>query len=115
MKSLGVCAVLVVIATMFILSTTETSANQGRGDVVVYVTSQNLFYDSVVNGPLPPKGKFQLLEMEGPTGLQTEFGPGDAGYLGGRWWVDVNGNGMMDAGDDYFSCPLVGPGCEVPL
>ena len=51
---------------------------------VVYVTSQGLYYDAfVVKDPLPMKGKFQLLSADG----QTEFGPGQPGYLGGRWWV----------------------------
>src|SRR5690349_4898496 len=49
---------------------------------VVYVTSQGLYYDTfVVTDPLPMKGPFQLL-----TNGQTEFGPGQPGYLGGRWW-----------------------------
>jgi len=84
----------------------------GRGSgPIVYVTSQNLFYDSiVVTDELPMHGRFQKLEMAGPSGLQTEFGPGDPGHLGGRWWVDVNGDGEMDAGDKYFLCPLLGPG-----
>lgn len=81
-----------------------------RGDVVVFVTSQGLYYDSVVNGPLPPNGPFQLLEM-GPNGLQTEFGPGDPGYIGGRWELDSDGDGEIDM---RFSCPLLPPGRENP-
>lgn len=98
------CASLAILAA-------PTSA-QGRGDgPIIYVTSQDLFYDSIVTAdPLPPKGRFQQLEMGGPSGLQTEYGPGDPGYIGGRWWVDANGNGEMDGGDSYFSCPLLGPG-----
>jgi hypothetical protein len=42
---------------------------------------------------------------------QTKFGPGD---LGRRWWVDQNGNGVQDAGDRFFLCPLLGPGRETP-
>jgi hypothetical protein len=73
---------------------------------VVYVTSQGLYYDTfVVKDPLPMQGKFQLLENG-----QTEFGPGQAGYLGGRWWVDTNGNGAQDAADHFFLCPLLPPG-----
>ncbi|MHC4948716.1 MAG: hypothetical protein ACYTG1_10695 [Planctomycetota bacterium] len=89
---------------------------EGRGDgPVVYVTGQDLFYDSIVVADLPPHGPFQLLEMGGPSGLLTEFGPGDPGYVGGRWWVDVNGNGEMDADtDDFFLCPLLPPGREEP-
>ena len=102
---------------------TEASAKRGgqggRGDgPVIYVTGQGLYYDSIVAAdPLPAKGPFQKLEM-GPSGLQTEFGPGDRGYVGGRWWLDANGNGVMDPpgedGDHYFSCPLLGPGRESP-
>lgn len=55
------------------------------------------------------EGPFQKLEM-GANGLETEFGPGDPGYVGGRWWVDVNGDEKMDVGDKFFSCPLLGPG-----
>jgi len=88
-----------------------------RGDLVIYVTSQELYYDSILAAPmLPPHGPFQLLEpTAGPGGIpQTEFGPGDRGYVGGRWWVDVNGNTEMDEEDAYFSCPLLGPGRETP-
>jgi len=90
----------------------------GRGTgPIIYVTSQGLFYDSIVKTSLPRKGPFQLLEVgvgPSPNQLQTEFGPGDPGYVGGRWWVDVNGNGEMDEEDIYFSCPLLGLGRESP-
>ena len=77
---------------------------------VVYVTSQGLYYDTfVTNDPLPMQGPFQLLENG-----QTEFGPGDPGYLGGRWWEDLNGNGIQDEGDHFFHCPLLGPGRPTP-
>ena len=54
----------------------------------------------------------QELVPGGPTGIQTEFGPGDQGYVGGRWWMDTNGNGEMDAEDAFFLCPLLGPGFD---
>ena len=83
---------------------------------VIYVTSQGLYYDSIVGPNLPQEGPFQRLfppyanpDWEGDT-LSTEFGPGDRGHVGGRWWVDANGNDKMDEGDAYFSCPLLGPG-----
>lgn len=77
---------------------------------VVYVTSQGLYYDTfVVKDPLPMEGRFQLL-VNG----QTEFGPGQPGYLGGRWWEDLNGNGMQDAEDHFFLCPLLPPGRPTP-
>jgi hypothetical protein len=86
---------------------------EGRVRVVVYVTSQGKFYDSIVGPSLPPNGPFQLLEM-GPMGLQTEFGPGDPGYVGGRWWIDATEDGEMNEGDVFFSCPLLGPGRDTP-
>ena len=77
---------------------------------VVYVTSQGLYYDTfVVQDPLAMEGSFQLL-----TNGQTEFGPGQAGYLGGRWWEDLNGNGVQDPADHYFLCPLLPPGRSTP-
>ena len=108
-KLLVVLAVLIVAA----VATIPVSARRGDGPVI-YVTSQGLYYDSILAADqLPAKGPFQKLEM-GPNGLQTEFGPGDHGYVGGRWWMDSNGNGEMDDGDGYFSCPLLGPGREDP-
>jgi len=77
---------------------------------VIFVTSQELYYDTfVVKDPLPMKGRFQLL-TEG----ETEFGPGQPGYLGGRWWEDLNGDGIQDPADHYFLCPLLPPGRETP-
>ncbi|MGE5123417.1 MAG: hypothetical protein ACM3H7_02800 [Acidobacteriaceae bacterium] len=87
-------------------------AKGGRaGDIgVVYVSSQGLYYDTFVSADtLPMEGRFQKLE----NGV-TEFGPGDPGYLGGRWWVDMNGNGIQDAGDAFLLCPLLGPGRTSP-
>jgi hypothetical protein len=76
----------------------------------VFVTSQGLYYDTfVVKDPLPMEGPFQLL-----TNGETEFGPGQPGYLGGRWWEDLNGNGIQDEGDHFFLCPLLPPGSPTP-
>jgi hypothetical protein len=72
---------------------------------VVYVASQGLCYGSVVApNSLPNEGPFQLLvssEVCGAGTFMTEFGPGDPGYVGGRW-VTTTGT--------RFSCPLIGPG-----
>lgn len=77
---------------------------------VVFVTSQGLYYDTfVVKDPLPMHGPFQLLESG-----QTEFGPGQPGYLGGRWWEDLNEDGVQDPDDHYFLCPLLPPGRTTP-
>lgn len=54
-------------------------------------------------------GRFQRLE----NGV-TEFGPGDQGYVGGRWWIDNNGNNEMDAEDTFLLFPLLGPGRTEP-
>jgi hypothetical protein len=94
----------------------RTKGRGAPGIPVIYVTSQDLYYDTILLGELPNNGtmNFQLLEMTGPTGVQTEFGPTDTGYYGGRWWVDVNGDGYMDDADFYFLCPLLGPGRTEP-
>ena len=75
----------------------------------VYVTSQGLYYDTFVSAQkLPMHGPFQKLD----NGV-TEFGPGDRGYVGGRWWID-DGNGIMDEYDTFLLCPLLGPGRTTP-
>jgi hypothetical protein len=124
-KRLGVLtAVILVLAGFALLAFPDAASAKrggegGRGDgPVIFVTGQGLYYDSIVTAdPLPFKGRFQKLEI-GSYGLQTEFGPGDPGYVGGRWWLDLNGNGVMDPpgadGDKYFSCPLLGPSRETP-
>jgi hypothetical protein len=107
-KPLALLAGLVVALA---IATTSLAAGGGRGDAgVIFVTSQGLYYDTfVVVDPLPMHGKFQLL-VNGT----TEFGPGDPGYLGGRWWEDLNANGVQDDGDHFFLCPLLPPGRETP-
>ena len=77
---------------------------------VVFVTSQGLYYDTFVAAdPLPMQGRFQLIANG-----QTQYGPGQPGYLGGRWWEDLNGNGIQDTGDHFFLCPLLPPGRTTP-
>lgn len=75
---------------------------------VIYVTSQDLYFDTFAPTTLPPNGMFQLLYV-GPNGPTTDAGPGDVGYLGGRWKMS---DGM--GGYKYFLCPLMGPGREMP-
>lgn len=77
--------------------------------VVVYVESQGLCYDSIVTAQdLPAVGPFQALEADPlnrcGSGLKTAFGPGDPGYVGGRWVMNT------PEGPVYFLCPLLGPG-----
>lgn len=117
MKKLRLAGLVVMMVGAALASThvlaKERTNGRGTGPVV-YVESQGLFYDSIVLADLPQKGRFQQLKPGvGPSGLATEFGPGDVGYLGGRWWIDVNDNGYQDADDAFFLCPLLGPGRSV--
>jgi hypothetical protein len=104
---------LACLAAMLVVAVATAGATPGGragSDGVVYVTSQGLYYDTfVTNDPLPMNGEFQLL-VSGT----TEFGPGDPGYLGGRWWEDLNANGVQDEADHFFHCPLLGPGWPTP-
>lgn len=113
MKKLILVAVVFTAATLIPVMAIQA---KGRGDgPTIYVTGQGLFYDSIVAAAkVPPKGPFQQLIPGGPSGLMTEFGPGDKGHVGGRWWLDANENGEMDEGDKYFVCPLLGPGRTEP-
>ena len=114
MKNLKVLSTAIVMGSAILMSTATTAGERttGRGTgPVIYVTSQGLYFDSIVLTDLPMKGDFQEL-VPTTTGLTTEFGPGTVGHLGGRWWVDVNADGEMDKGDHYFLCPLLGPGRE---
>lgn len=109
-----ICTAAVVSAALLMNTSAfakERETGRGNGEApVVFVTSQGLYYDSiVVADPLPMKGNFQQL-IPDMNGLSTEYGPGQPGHLGGRWWIDLNVNGEMDAEDKFFLCPLLGPG-----
>jgi hypothetical protein len=115
-KMLRRSTVFLAVFVLALLLAVPAFAKGGRaGETgVIYVTSQGLYYDTFAPvDTLPMHGKFQKLEM-GPNGPQTEFGPGDPGYVGGRWWVDENGNGIQDEEDTFFLCPLLGPGRPTP-
>ena len=109
-RRLGIALLVLVVAMLATIpaAADEISARGVPG--VVYVTSQHLYYDTYVTvSTLPFQGPFQPLVNH-----TTEFGPGQPGYLGGRWWVDTNGNGIMDPTDSYLLCPLLGPGRTSP-
>ena len=122
MKSLKVIGVMVLAGSAMLINSAAFAGNNGKGrgsegSPVVYVISQGLYFDSIVLTDLPRKGRFQELvpifdEAWNIIGLETEFGPTDVGYLGGRWWVDMDGDDNMDDDDAYFLCPLLGPGWE---
>ncbi len=100
-----------VVALVCVLGFAMTaSANRGHGALgTVYVSSQGLYFDTFVSAKvLPNKGPFQKLE----DGV-TEFGPGDQGYVGGRWWID-DGDGIRGDEDTFLLCPLLGPGRTEP-
>jgi hypothetical protein len=108
--------VVLIVVILSLAFAVPAFAKGGRAGTTgsIYVTSQGLYYQTFAAAdPLPMQGKFQKLEM-GPDGAYTEFGPGDPGYLGGRWWVDSNGNGYQDEEDHFFLCPLLGPGSSTP-
>ena len=103
MKKLVLGGLLATVVFGFIaMYAGPVEAQRGRGALgTVFVTSQGLYYDTFVSAQtLPSRGKFQLLENG-----ETEFGPGDPGYRGGRWMVP-DGEG----GFNYFLCPLLPPG-----
>ena len=106
----------IALMTSSVYAKERTKGRGAPGIPVIYVTSQDMYFDTLLLGELPFNGteNFQQLEMSGPTGVQTEFGPTDTGYYGGRWWVDANPNGYMDDGDFFFLCPLLGPGRTEP-
>jgi hypothetical protein len=101
---------LIVVVVLTMIAVIPASANRGNGELgVVYVSSQGLYYDTFVSATsLPMHGRFQKLE----NGV-TEFGPGDQGYVGGRWWID-DGDGVMGEEDTFLLCPLLGPGRTSP-
>jgi hypothetical protein len=106
-------SVLALVFVLAMVAAVPAFAKGGRAGAIgeVYVTSQGLYYDTFVSAKeLPMQGRFQKLENGA-----TEFGPGDPGYLGGRWWIDSNKNGVQDVGDTFLLCPLLGPGRESPM
>ena len=110
-KGVFLLAMVGMLVALFAVPALARGNGNPNPQPVVYVTSQDLFYDSIVVADLPfvEGAPYQLLEM-GPMGLQTEFGPGDQGYVGGRWYMDSDGVPGLSAGDTFFSCPLLGPG-----
>ena len=104
-------SIVIVVLVIALVSVIPVAAGRGNGALgTIYVTSQGLYYDTFVSADtLPMRGPFQKL-VNGT----TEFGPGDPGYLGGRWWVDTNGDNIMNQGDRFFLCMLLGPGRTTP-
>jgi hypothetical protein len=111
MKFFKLLGMLALASSLFAANTViakERATGRDTGPVI-FVTSQGLYYDSIVLTDLPMKGDFQQL-IPGENGLSTEFGPGTPGHLGGRWWIDATADGVQNEGDLFFLCPLLGPG-----
>jgi hypothetical protein len=93
------------LSLALVLAGPAGSISAANPRTVVFVESQGLCYGSVVApNSLPDHGPFQLLSPSticGPGTFMTRFGPGDPGYVGGRW---------VTADGTRFSCPLVEPG-----
>jgi hypothetical protein len=113
-RRIGLTLFVVILGLVMAAPALAAGGGRPESDIVIYVESQGLYYDSIPGPRLPQKGPFQELDPNGSEGLTTEFGPGAPGHKGGRWWVDSNPNGEMDAEDTYFVCPLLGPGRETP-
>ena len=121
MSTFKLITTIALAGAMTLMTTTvfakdRTTGRGAPGLPVIYVTSQDAFYDTLLLADLPFNGNdnFQLLEFGGPADAYTEFGPTDTGYYGGRWWVDLNEDGYMDEEDMFFLCPLLGPGRDEP-
>ena len=107
-RSILVLALVGVLVGVLAAPVSARGNGNLHGQPTIYVTSQDLFYDSIVLTPIPfvEGAPYQLLDL---VNLETEFGPGDQEYVGGRWWVD-DGNGTIGPEDMFFMCPLLGPG-----
>ena len=70
--------------------------------MVIDMENQGLHYGSIVDPSLLMKSRFQRIEVVDRQ-LAIEFGPGDYGFMGGRWWVDINGDNIQDEGYAFIS------------
>ena len=113
----GLLAIAMAVPALAQGKSDDSKGRPGPGPMI-YVTGQGLYYDSIVKTDLPMHGPFQQLIPTMTEGLlETEFGPGDQGFVGGRWWLDNLEGGIVgeqDAADAFFLCPLLGPGRSTP-
>lgn len=91
-------------------ATWTLNARSDRNCGVIFVISQGLFFDTrLVTDRVTMHGEFQLL-IAG----RTAFGPGQPGFLNGRFFEDLNRNGIQDLADHFFVCSLITPGRLTP-
>lgn len=113
-------AIVLVITAMAALRPSLALAGRGNGPTgVIYVVNQDLFFDTIGLTDLPVYGPFQPLcvfldEFGEIAFAMTDFGPGDPGYVGGRWEAFIYDVDMNLVAVRYFECPLLGPGRENP-
>ena len=60
-KSVQWIIFLIALAVIFIGTSQPSEAGRGKGPVI-YVTSQDLYYDSIILTDLTTRGPFQLLD-----------------------------------------------------
>jgi hypothetical protein len=115
-RKAGVIGLIVVVLSLTLVAAAIAAPPKGGRPASpgkVYVESTGLVFDTFgAAEPLPNVGPFQqLYPTGGPGGIaSTAVGPGEEGFYGGRWWVDVNGDNIRNEGDRFFLCPLLGPG-----
>ena len=109
---------VVVIGAMAVPD--ATLAGRGNGPTgVIYVESQDLYYQTIGLKDLPPNGPFQVLIVDldedgNIVSAVTEYGPGDPEYVGGRWEAFIYDADGYLVTIRYFECPLLPPGSETP-
>lgn len=124
MNTRSIAAVLGMTSAVAVMTmASPDGALAGRGNEstgVIYVESQDLYYDTLGLTDLPPdQGPFQLLIVDldedgNIVSAVTDYGPGDTEYVGGRWEAYIfDSNGDL-INIRYFECPLLPPGRESP-
>jgi hypothetical protein len=111
---------IATVAALMVAAPASALAGRGNGPTgVIYVISQDLYYDTIGLTDLPPKGPFQLLIVDldedgNIVSAVTDYGPGDREYVGGRWEAEIYNAGGVLVDTRYFECPLLPPGRDAP-
>ena len=110
----GIAVAVLLVTSISAAGLGRSGRGRGNNETgTVFVKSQGLYYDTFVPvDALPHEGPFQDIYMNEEGIGVTEFGPGDQGYVGGRWQV-VDPVTHEPVGV-YLLCPLLGPGRTSP-